>query len=590
MAVDGREATVATYWDQTAAAVGDWQQVWDGELRTSRAFVLVCSPSTAARRDRVDFLFDEIEWWLANRPDVAPIIVNAGDPATAPIPIQVKEHWPNAQWVNWSDDAVERERAIGRIVEGIALAETKVRYQELERTMALLHDAEIARLDALAALNKAEALRLDVEGAGDPEIAALARKYRAQMTDLADRVAALWTRGPRQPEPVVAGVGQKQSVFLVEALDVRRGSCLLVHYGTVARRRFVLIDGGPKALYATRLRPRLDELAAEYGNGGPLELEAVISTQADEGESGGIQRLLAELLDGTGPAVSIRRFWTNTFDPFDSYDPDRGPVMGALQVYHLARQLGLPVNKPFDHFVSQPRLGAPQVEFAAGLTVTVLGPRGAFADYWIREVARAMVKRGRDLPVRRPEKDVVETVSSSEIYLRPSPIRIPDLDPGHSSERSSRNRASIVMLLEFSGRRILLTSDAAGDDLIPAAAQAGIFDRPDPVPLDLLSVPHYGSRHNTDRRFFAAVKSRRYLFQCNDRFRLPSPEVIQQLADARRGDDYEAYFTFTRQEQQSENYRRQQQAINAAQQGGGFHARWRQPDTQSLVIDLAPEA
>ncbi len=584
MALDGQEATLTTYWDQAAAAVGDWQQIWDGELRTARAFILVCSPGTASRRDGVDFLFDEIEWWLSYRPDIAPIIINAGDPAKAPLPEPVGDRWPNAQWVNWSQDPVERERAIARIIAGVALAETSVRYLELERTMALLHDAEVARLDALAALNKAEALRLEVERGDDPEIAMLVRKYRAQMTDLADRTTALRNRGPQRPEPAVAGARTRQPVFAIEALDLPYGSSLLVHYGTAAERRFILIDGGPRATYARRLRPRLTELAAEHGSDGRLELAAIISTQADEGESGGIQRLLGEMLEGDGPHIDIRRFWTNTFDPFDTYDPDAQPVMSALQVPHLARRLGLPVNEPFDRFVSQPRVGAPQVELEGGLVLTVLGPRGAFADYWIREVAKAMERNGRELPDVPIAADAIETVSSREIYLLPQPVRVPDLDPGASIEASHRNRASIVVLLEYSSRKALLTSDAAGEDLIPAAAQAGLLDRLDGSPLDLLTVPHYGSKHNVDTSFFEAMKANRYLFQCNDRHMLPSPNVIEQLAEARDDDGYEAYFT--RREHRNERYRLQRDAAIAAAEEQGMQARWRDPGQSSLTIDL----
>ena len=584
LAIDGQPADINTYWDQTAPAVGDWRDVWEGDLLTARAFILVCSDGTANRHPDQDWLYEEIEWWLNNR-EVAPIVVNAGDPGSAPIPPPVKERWSYIQWVNWSSDPLEREQTLRRILEGITLAETGVRYQELERTRRLLHETEAARLDALAALNKAEALRLEAASETDAELTVLAQKYRAQIDSLADRAEALRAAGLQAPERTRIGAADKRPFFALEALDVEHGSCLLVHYGRGTQRRFILIDGGPRAAYGRRLRPRLQELQVEWGGGGPLELEAIISTQADEGESGGIQRLLEDLLAGKGVALRVRRFWTNSFDPFNTYVPDRKPVLSALILPQYARRLGFPVNQPFDFFVSQPKVGAPQIEFADGMTVTVLGPRGAFSGFWVREVERAIAKQdpSGDL-VRTPAPAVVETVSSPEIYLRPSPLRLPEIHPGRDRDMSDRNRTSIVLLLEFAGRRMLLTSDSRGDDVVPATAQAGLLNRRGSALLDLLSVPHYGSKRNVNPGFFASLNAESYLVQCNERFLLPDPETLQMLVESRALKPFTLYFT--QQGHRPEFRRRCEDAIARAGVSSQVRTVWREPSAASLMIDL----
>lgn len=578
VAVDGKQARINTYWDRVAPAVGDWQAPWKSVLQTARALILVTSRSTESRRGDEDYLFGEVEWWVIHRA-VAPIIINAGDTHLAPIPPPIMERWPNVQWVNWSVDPLRQERTIGRVIEGITLAETKVRYQEYERTLRLLHQAEVARLDAMAALNKAESMRLVAVEKADAELTALARKYEAQMEILADKATALRARGPRPPEGEPTGARQVRPVFALEVLETKHGSCLLVHYGR-KRRHFILVDGGPRASYSKRLRPRLEELAAEHGTDGQLELQAVISTQADEPESGGVQRLLADLIEGKGPDLDIRRFWTNTFDPFNTYKPGVRPVMSALQVPHLARHLGMQVNAPFDRFVSQPRIGAPQIEFAEGLIVTVLGPRGAFSKFWEKEVARAICKRGDgSVDVDRPMNDVIETVSSTDIYLRPAPVRIPDVELGAASDMSERNRTSIVLLIEFEGRRMLLTSDACGDDLVQAMAQAGLLDRGDSVILDLLTIPHYGSKKNVDPAFFQAIKADRYLVQQSVRHKLPSPETLQMLAASRGNDHYSVHLAASQAEDSHE-------VAKKALGSGNFVTMWRETEAPSLMIDL----
>jgi hypothetical protein len=194
------------------------------------------------------------------------------------------------------------------------------------------------------------------------------------------------------------------------------------------------------------------------------------------------------------------------------------------------------VNRPFDHFVSRPVLGAPRVEFEGGLVVTVLGPRGDFSGFWVREVEDALRKRA-DGDIGMPElPGVLETCSSPDIFLQPSPVRIARLDVGRSQDRSERNRTSIVLLLEFARRTVLLTSDAAGDDLIRGLTETGLIDPQGCFGVDLLTLPHYGSRRNVDPTFFRTVKAPRYLVQCHPRHHLPSSETLAMLASARRGE------------------------------------------------------
>jgi glyoxylase-like metal-dependent hydrolase (beta-lactamase superfamily II) len=49
-------------------------------------------------------------------------------------------------------------------------------------------------------------------------------------------------------------------VFTLEALQANDGDCLLLHYGTEDAPKHILIDGGPKTIYKSVLKPRLDEL------------------------------------------------------------------------------------------------------------------------------------------------------------------------------------------------------------------------------------------------------------------------------------------------------------------------------------------
>jgi hypothetical protein len=51
--------------------------------------------------------------------------------------------------------------------------------------------------------------------------------------------------------------------FSPEPRQARKGDCLLLHFGSKEQRGLMLIDGGPRALYQPRLRPRLDAIIRE---------------------------------------------------------------------------------------------------------------------------------------------------------------------------------------------------------------------------------------------------------------------------------------------------------------------------------------
>ncbi|MHC4167771.1 MAG: hypothetical protein ACYSWQ_12495 [Planctomycetota bacterium] len=64
------------YFDQRAAAVGDWKKIHQPSLHISQAMVVVCTPGAFHRLDEDDWVHREIDWWLQNR-KVAPILIDA---------------------------------------------------------------------------------------------------------------------------------------------------------------------------------------------------------------------------------------------------------------------------------------------------------------------------------------------------------------------------------------------------------------------------------------------------------------------------------------------------------------------------------
>ncbi len=69
-------------------------------LMRAKSLVLIVTPGAMAPASENDWLFKEIDWWIANRPGVAPIVLNsvpaAGDRF---FPAPIKNLWPNLNWL-----------------------------------------------------------------------------------------------------------------------------------------------------------------------------------------------------------------------------------------------------------------------------------------------------------------------------------------------------------------------------------------------------------------------------------------------------------------------------------------------------------
>lgn len=96
-----------------------------------------------------------------------------------------------------------------------------------------------------------------------------------------------------------------------------------------------------------------------------------------------------------------------------------------------------------------------------------------------------------------------------------------------AGEGSAANNASVVLLVEASGVRLLLSGD-----IEPEAQQALLRDGLTP-PVDVLKVPHHGSRYQ-DAGFLESVEGRVAVISVGqgNPYGHPSPELLSALRDA----------------------------------------------------------
>ena len=318
-----------------------------------------------------------------------------------------------------------------------------------------------------------------------------------------------------------------------EALNAKHGDSILLRYTDGDKERLWIIDGGPAGVFKGSLSPRLDELR---GDEETLRVDLAMVSHIDDDHINGMLQLSRGLVKaknkGQTLPLDIRRFWHNGFREIvggseaaiapvareasmAAANDDLAAIAQKFGVGSHAGQLvlssvgqgidlladidtlGIPHNEPFGGVIM-----APQKLKLEGAKITFLGPLKDRLDALKQEWADATT-----------EGDVTRLVA----------LFNEDLD------ESIPNLSSISMLVEVGARKILLTGDARGDDMVAGWKAAG-RDAKKPFPIDILKLPHHGSDRNLSEEFLKLFPADHYVISADGKHDNPDVATITGMA------------------------------------------------------------
>ncbi len=316
----------------------------------------------------------------------------------------------------------------------------------------------------------------------------------------------------------------------ITALPARQGDSIWIRWGDPAAPHQLLIDMGTEGVGQDVSRRILALAESER------VFDLLVVTHVDADHIGGILTCLADDDAVPIPGLAIGDVWFNGFPhlhgnvvPGTAAGPGLEP-MGPAQGERVAEWLkGQAWNAAFNGGPVQriPGQAPISVNLHDGLTLTVLGPTpqrlAELEPVWKDEVALALAKG---------------TLTAVSPGLEPmGPKTRPELDDSHDlreladrltvPDHSEANGASIVLLLRYQGRSVLLAGDAFAPD-VEAGVTALSPDKP--LHLDAFKVPHHGSQNNVTAALVAAVDCDRWIFSSDgSRFRHPDPTAIARI-------------------------------------------------------------
>lgn len=329
-------------------------------------------------------------------------------------------------------------------------------------------------------------------------------------------------------------------MFKLHVLQAKYGDCLLLEFGAEDAPHYALIDGGPKGTYDGSLRHVLKALPKPRPT---LELDLVILSHIDEDHIQGLLDLLEAMGGPLDPQkdlrIAIQELWHNAFN--EVVGEDVAATLGRTLDRAGTARSGMPLASRAFRSIEQ---GEQLTAFSQRLHI----PRNQrVAPAPLGEHFVALDQGVEPVPLENLKLHIVGPTAKSlaalrtdwQAWLAEQERRLLAGEP--LSERGARqldtsvpNLSSIMLLVESAGKRLLLTGDGRSDDLELGLQQAGFLAPGGTLHVDILKLPHHGSKRNITADFLRRVTADTYVVSASGYHGHPSLETLKAIVTAAR--------------------------------------------------------
>ncbi|QND24946.1 hypothetical protein HB774_34655 (plasmid) [Rhizobium leguminosarum bv. viciae] len=384
------------------------------------------------------------------------------------------------------------------------------------------------------------------------------------------------------------------------------GDCLILRYNHGdGEEALWVIDGGPGrsqwgqqtvTTWKDVLLPRLEKITAQR----PIPVTLGMVSHIDDDHINGFEKIMNDLTaagPGNPAKLKFQQFWFNSFERLVGHenvpaaasqglepaglstalaglvsDPDGDAVIQSIpQGISLSsdlRTLHLEGNPPFNGTISASK-GQKQIKLKGGAEVTILGPLQNRLDALRKKWLEVLAKTDK----------AVRTAEIAALFL-----------PDNKLDTAVPNLSSIAVLVSIRGKKILLTGDAQGKDLVEAWKEIGMPDGPTHV--DLLKLPHHGSNRNNPEPFLRQFQADHYVFSANGKYDNPDPETVEAVVYVNQDREFIMYFTnaYVEWSKEYKGTKKLPDLLAALKDKYGGNWSWKFRDPKELYVAVQLEA
>jgi len=313
-------------------------------------------------------------------------------------------------------------------------------------------------------------------------------------------------------------------MFRFRVVQAEFGDCFVLEYGTAAKPRFVLIDGGPPHTFEDHLAPVLRRLARRN-----RVIDLALLSHVDNDHIIGLVDYFAELHAGTEGLPRPKELWHNSWGRAIDADGSIAPRLKALMT--ASRTAAMPnatnatlgINEGSALRAKANLLSMPinrSVPTAHLITVDDVSKPIAFGNLSLRIVAPTKKN------LEKLRKEWIEWLDKHE-----NDVAQGDAMVMSNSDQSVPNLSSIAVIAKADGKTLLLTGDGRSDHLLDGLEMAGQLDGDGRCHVDVLKLAHHGSELDVTREFFERVTADTYVVSANGRYGNPDYSTLTWVVE-----------------------------------------------------------
>ena len=378
-------------------------------------------------------------------------------------------------------------------------------------------------------------------------------------------------------------------LFTLEALEAKRGDCLMLHYGTAKNPQLIVIDGGPAGVFAGSLRPRLEELKAERSPDDALPINLLMVSHIDEDHINGVLALV-KMLTGLKAKKKERPFeieevWHNSFE--DLTDDHAAASVAAVAAAAAAPSFNARGNQEAAMVLASVNQGRQLRDELVNLGCGVnTGFKTKLVMVRDQEKSRDMPFDPLTLTVIGPHEDRVRALQE-EWAKQVQKLGV--AQAAAFADKSVFNLSSIIVLAKMGKKTMLLTGDARGDHVLEGLERAGLLKK-GKLHVDLLKCPHHGSDRNVATEFFRAVTADNYVISADGKHGNPDTATLQMLSEARGDDEFTLHLTNLTLPEDEDPKRLVKFFAKEKKAGKNYEVVGRKDKALSISVDLGDES
>ena len=338
----------------------------------------------------------------------------------------------------------------------------------------------------------------------------------------------------------------------LRAFQAKHGDSLLL----LDRSAKILIDGGPSGVYRRTLKKGLAALGPAVD--GPPRLDLLMVSHIDADHIDGVLDLTDELQEARAaqkdPIVEVDEAWHNSFA-----DAVAGITIGQGAARPSAVKTAASVSDAFRTLIGPQRdlhtSGLVLSSVAQGrrlrldLEALKIDLNKGFANQLILKDSAQKAWRRDDLELRvvGPTHDELEALRKDWAKELPQILGKESKASAAAAAKldtSVSNLASLVVIAETGGKRVLLTGDARGDMIMEWLQATGDLEPGSGAHFDIVKLPHHGSDRNVSAEFFERITADHYVISGNGGHGNPEPAMFDLLFTARPELNYTVHMTY----------------------------------------------